>query len=64
MSTSVVCWKCRRSMTPLEKREKDPKTKKHWMISYCSFDRCRAALEIDTAPPIKLWNGSFFEEAE
>ena len=61
---NIVCWKCQRSVEPLERRERDKKAKKSWFISYCPFDRCGANLDIYPAPPIKLWNGSFFESED
>ena len=59
---NVVCWKCQRSVEPLSRREKDKKAKKTWLISYCPFERCNANLDIVPAPPIRLWNGSFFQD--
>jgi hypothetical protein len=57
----TICFKCKRSVEPLERREKDSKAKKVWLISYCPFERCAANLEITEALKIKVWNGSFFE---
>jgi hypothetical protein len=60
--SNLICWKCNRSVEPLTRREKDKKAKKTWQISYCPFERCAANLDIREAPPVRLWNGSFFEE--
>lgn len=57
---SQICWKCKRSVEPLERREKDKKTKKVWLILYCPFERCTANLDLIPAPAIRLWNGSSF----
>jgi hypothetical protein len=58
----TVCWKCKRSVEPLERREKDKKARKTWLISYCPFERCNTNLDIQPAPPVKLWTGSYFAE--
>jgi len=59
---SLICWKCKRSVEPLERREKDKKGKKIWLITYCPYERCAANLDITEAPHIKLWDGgSFFD---
>jgi len=58
----TVCWKCQRSIEPLERREKDKKGKKIWLITFCPFERCAANLDLREVPKMKLWNGSFFEE--
>jgi hypothetical protein len=60
----VICWKCQRSVEPLERREKDRKSKKTWLITYCPYERCAANLDIKDAPAIRLWNGSFFENPD
>ena len=58
---SVICYKCRRSVEPLERLEKDKKGKL-WTITYCPFERCGANLEID-ATAIKKWNNlGYFED--
>lgn len=58
----VICWKCKRHIDPLGRREKDKKTNKVWLITYCPYDRCGANLDITPAVPLKLWNGSYFED--
>ena len=58
----IICWKCNRSVEPLERREKDKKAKKTWLITYCPFERCAANLDIVPATSIKIWNGSYFED--
>jgi hypothetical protein len=57
---SIICWKCKRSVEPLERREKDKKHRKTWLITYCPFERCNANLDIQDAPAIRLWNGREF----
>lgn len=57
---NIICWKCNRSIVPLERREKDKKGRKTWLITYCPNERCAANLDIVPAPDIKLWNGSSF----
>ena len=59
-----ICWKCKRSIEPLERREKDKKKNKAWLITYCPFERCAANLDITDAPKVRLWNGSFFEDPD
>jgi hypothetical protein len=61
---SLICWKCRRSVEPLERREKDKKTGKRWLITYCPFERCNANLDIAPTDRIKVWNSQqgFFED--
>lgn len=61
---SQICWKCSRSVDPLERRERDKKAKKTWLILYCPFERCNANLDILPALPIKMFNGSFFEDPD
>jgi hypothetical protein len=60
----IVCWKCHRSITPLERRERDKKARRTWLITYCPYERCGANLDIVPAPEVRLWNGSFFEDPE
>lgn len=55
---SVICYKCRRSIEPLERREK--KGRKIWTIIYCPFERCAANLDLIEAKPMRIWNGSYF----
>ena len=59
-----ICFKCKRSIEPLERREKDKKGKKTWLITYCPFERCAANLDIVPTIPVKLWNSAqgFFED--
>lgn len=59
-----VCWKCKRSIEPLARREKDKKTNKVWLITYCPFERCAVNLDLTSAPSIKIWNQEqgFFED--
>jgi hypothetical protein len=59
---SVICWKCKRSVDPLERREKDKKARKTWLITSCPYERCSANLDIVIAPPIKLWDGTMFRD--
>lgn len=58
----VICWKCRRSVEPLERRESDKKAKKAWLITYCPYERCNANIDIGPASAVKLWNGSYFAD--
>jgi hypothetical protein len=62
MSHSEICWKCRRSITPSQRLEKDPKTRKTWLIFACPYERCAANLDL-REQTIKLWNDTkgFFE---
>lgn len=59
---NVICYKCSRSIEPLERREIDRKGKKTWIISYCPYERCAANLDLRQAVPVKLWNGSYFTD--
>ena len=62
-----VCWKCSRAIEPLNRRERDKKTKKVWNIAYCPYARCAANLDITPAMDIKVWNsakGYFEDETE
>lgn len=56
----IICWKCRRSVEPLDRRETDKRSHKTWVITYCPFERCNANLDICIAPKIKLWDGKYF----
>lgn len=58
----VICWKCQRSVEPLERRATDKKAKKAWLITYCPFERCNANIDIVPASAVKLWNGSYFAD--
>lgn len=62
MSHQVICYKCNRSVTPLERREKDKKAKRSWLITYCPYERCAANIDIQLTSSIKIWNGSFFQD--
>jgi hypothetical protein len=59
-----ICWKCSRSIEPLERKEKDKKSKKSWTILYCPFERCKANLDIYPSVNVKMWNSAkgFFED--
>ena len=57
-----ICFKCNRSVEPLERREKDKKARKTWLITYCPYERCNANLDIVPAPRIALWDGSMFRD--
>lgn len=59
---NVICYKCNRSVKPLERRETDKRGKKTWLISYCPYERCSANLDCVLAPSVKLWNGSYFKD--
>jgi len=60
----VICWKCKRSVEPVERREKDKKSKKMWLISSCPFERCAANLDLREVGPVRLWNSDkgYFED--
>lgn len=60
----LICFKCQRSIEPIERRERDKKTKKTWLITVCPFERCKANLDIKEAPKVKIWNSKegFFED--
>lgn len=64
MSHTVICYKCNRSVTPLERREKDKKAKRTWLITYCPYKRCNANIDIQPAPAVRLWNGTNFFSTE
>lgn len=59
---NVICYKCSRSVIPLERREKDKRGKRAWIIAYCPYERCAANLDIYLATPIKLWTGAYFAD--
>lgn len=58
-----LCPKCQRSVEPLERLEKDTKSKKNYLIYYCPNDRCKFNLDIEECN-IKLWNhrSKYFED--
>lgn len=61
--SNQICPGCQRSVKPLEKLEYDKTIRKHWMISYCPFERC--GFNIDLEPmSLKTWNQTkgFFED--
>lgn len=55
MSTNVVCPKCQRTITPIERVEKDHKHNKTYKITYCPFERCNFNLDLEQIT-VKLWN--------
>lgn len=57
---NIICYKCSRSVVPLERRERDKKGRKTWLITYCPYERCGANLDIQLASTIGLWNGKNF----
>ena len=59
---NIICYKCKRSVEPLERREKDKRGKKTYLITYCPYERCSANLDIIPAPSIKIWNGAYFTD--
>lgn len=58
-----ICWKCSRAITPAERIETDPKSKKKWAIKYCPFERCAANLDLKPLN-VKVWNGKVFRDEE
>lgn len=59
MSAYIVCWKCKRSVEPAQRFEKDKKSKKTWIITYCPYERCLTNLDLEEMN-VKLWNGHTF----
>lgn len=59
---NVICWKCRRSVEALERREKDKKARKTWLITYCPYERCNANIDLVPATPVRLWDGTMFRD--
>jgi len=58
----VICWKCKRSIEPLERLERDKKKSKTYKITYCPFERCNANIDIEEVT-VKLWNQKgYFED--
>lgn len=50
-----MCPECDRSIEPLVRWEKDKKTKKTWMITYCPYDRCGFNLDLEPST-VQVWN--------
>lgn len=51
----IICWNCKRSVTPHERIEKDIKTGKHYSITACPYERCKVNFDIEEIS-LKLWN--------